>query len=332
MNDPAPSVTLEDVSAAAGVSTATVSRFFNSPGVVAPKTAERIREAVERLGYIPNLLAGGLASSRSGLVAVLIPQLSGSLFTDIIEAMVGELSASGYVALLGLTGTSNERTTELVRAAIARRVEAIVITSAVDDATRAMLRRSKTTVIEVWDLPEEPVDVAIGFSHRGVGHDLAVFARQRGYKRPFLINGTGERGQLRRKGFLDAWGAGGGTVAGEFEVVTPGRFGDAAASLEAIRALDPRPDVVVCASDPLAQGIVVNAQAIGLRVPADLAVIGFGNTRLAEEMHPAITSVEIDGTRIAREAVGILRRRAGGLPQTDRWIDVGFRIVPRETA
>ena len=87
------STTLDDVATAAGVSTATVSRFFNSPEIVAPATAERIRAAVERLGYIPNMLAGGLASNRSRLVAVLIPQLSGSIFTDIIEAMVGELYA-----------------------------------------------------------------------------------------------------------------------------------------------------------------------------------------------------------------------------------------------
>ncbi len=64
----------------------------------------------------------------------------------------------------------------------------------------------------------------------------------------------------------------------------------------------------------------------------DMAVIGFGNTLLAEDMHPSITSVDIDGARIAREAVGVLRRRAAGLPLGERRIDVGFRIVARETA
>jgi LacI family transcriptional regulator, gluconate utilization system Gnt-I transcriptional repressor len=324
--------TLDDVASAAGVSTATVSRFFNSPDVVATATAERIRAAVERLGYIPNLLAGGLASNRSGLVAVLIPELSGSIFTDIIESMVGELSASGYVALLGLTGLPNERTSEIVRAALARRVEAIIITSVIDEATRQLLTRAQTTVIEVWDLPEQPIDVAIGFSHEAIGRDLARFLRNRGHERPFLVSANGSRAQLRREGFLREWAAEGGSLPPELVVNSPGRFGDAGRCVDAICELDERPDAVVCTSDLLAQGVIIAAQAAGLRVPLDLAVIGFGNTQLADEMRPSITSVDIDGARIAREAVGILHRRAGKLPVGERRIDVGFRIIPRETA
>ncbi len=327
-----PAHTLDHVAAAAGVSTATVSRYFNSPDVVAPTTAERIRVAVDQLDYIPNLLAGGLASNRSRLVAVLIPQLKGSIFTDIIEAMVGELSASGYVALLGLTGLPHERTGELVRAALARRVEAIVITSAVDEQTRAMLRRSGTTVIEVWDLPDDPVDIAIGFSHRAIGEDLARFLHNRGYQRPFLVSATGPRAQMRRDGFFAEWLAGGGNAPGEIQVDTPGRFSDAGRCLEAMQALPEMPDAVICSSDLLAQGVVMAAQSSGLRVPMNLAVIGFGNTALAEDMRPAITSIAIDGARIAREAVGILRNRASGQPVAERRIDVGFRIVARETA
>lgn len=332
MNETTASITLDDVAKAAGVSTATASRYFNSPHIVAPATAERIRDAVEQLGYIPNLLAGGLASSRSRLVAVLIPQLSGSIFTDIIEAMVGELSASGYVALLGLTGLPQERTNELVHAALARRVEAIVITSAVDEPTRAMLRRSGTTVIEIWDLPDDPVDVSIGFSHRAIGEDLARYLRNRGHARPFLVSATGPRSRMRREGFVCEWLAGEGEAPGELQVDSPGRFADAGRCMDAMRALAHMPDAVVCTSDLLAQGVIVAAQSSGLRVPMDLAVIGFGNTLLADDMRPSITSIEIDGARIAREAVGVLRRRAAGLPLAERRIDVGFRIVARETA
>jgi len=326
------SSTLGDVAMAAGVSTATVSRYFNSPDIVSPDTAERIRAAVERLDYIPNLLAGGLASNRSRLVAVMIPELSGSIFTDIIEALVGELATSGYVALLGLTGRQQARTSELVRAALARRVEAIIITSAVDEPTRAMLRRSGTTVIEIWDLPEDPVDIAIGFSHQAIGADLARYLRNRGCERPFLVSATGPRSRMRREGFVAEWVDSGGAAPGELEVEMPGRFSDAGRSLEAMRKQDRMPDAVVCTSDLLAQGVIIAAQSSGLRVPLDLAVIGFGNTILAQDMHPAITSVDIDGARMAREAVGVLRRRGEGLPLVDRRIDVGFRIIPRETA
>ncbi len=332
VKDIAPSTTLDDVASLAEVSTATVSRWFNSPEVVAPATAERIKAAVEQLGYIPNLLAGSLASSRSRLVAVLIPQLSGSIFVDIIEAMVGELSASGYVALLGMTGLPHERTSELVHAALARRVEAVVITSAVDVATRALLRRSGTTVIEIWDLPEDPVDIAIGFSHQAIGRDLARFARNRGYTRPHLLHASGERAQMRRDGFAEEWLAAGGDCPSETTVAVPGRYSDAPDCFAALAKLTERPDIVVCGSDLLAQGLAVEALGAGLKVPEDLAVIGFGNTQLSGDMRPAITTVDIDGARIARETVGILRRRAEGEQIAERRIDVGFRLVARATA
>ena len=101
MSDPAGKApTLDDVAAHAGVSAATVSRFVNNPKVVAPATAERIRAAIGVTGYIPNLLAGGLASSKSKMVAVLIPHLTDSMFNDTIEAMVEELSAAAETPLV----------------------------------------------------------------------------------------------------------------------------------------------------------------------------------------------------------------------------------------
>lgn len=329
---PTASVTLDDVATAAGVSTATVSRFFNSPGMVAAKTAERIRAAVEELGYIPNLLAGGLASNRTRLVAVLIPQLSGTIFSDIIEAMVAELSAAGYVAMLGLTELPHEQTGQLARAALARRAEAIILTSMVDAKTRAMLRRSGTTVIEIWDLPEDPVDMAIGFSHRAIGRDLARFVRNRGYVRPHVITAVGSRAQMRRDAFVAEWQAGGGGEPTESKVDIPTRYGQARSCFAEMRRMPEMPDVIVCGSDLLAQGLIVEANAAGLRVPDDVAVIGFGNTRLADEMRPTISSVDIDGARIAREVVGVLERRASGEAHGPVHVDVGFRLIARESA
>ncbi len=92
---------LDDVAGRAGVSTATVSRYYNNPEVVAPATAERIRAAIEATGYLPNLIAGGLASNRSRLVAVLVPEIAQSIFNDTIEAMSAELALDGNIVMLG---------------------------------------------------------------------------------------------------------------------------------------------------------------------------------------------------------------------------------------
>lgn len=333
MSGPTAVPKIEDVAARAGVSAATVSRFYNNPAVVAPATAKRIRDAIAATGYVPDLMAGGLASRRSRLVAILVPEISHSIFNDTIEAMANELSLDGYTVMLGLTGADGSGTRRLIDAALARRAEAVILSGIVsDDPTQALLRSRSTTVIETWGLPEKPIDVAVGFSHAAVGDALARFLAGRGYRNPYLIVGDGQRARMRRDAFVRAWEALGGAKPSEMKVAIPTHFGHARLVWRHIVDLDPQPDVAVCGTDLLAQGVIIEAQTAGKRVPEDLAVVGFGNHSLAGEMRPTITSVDVDGARIGREAVAMLKRRAAGETITERVIDVGFRIVARESA
>jgi LacI family gluconate utilization system Gnt-I transcriptional repressor len=332
MTDALRTPTLDDVAARAGVSSATVSRFLNTSAVVAPKTAERIREAIAATGYIPNLLAGGLASNKTRQVSVLIPNLADSIFNETIEAMVTELSAAGSVAMLGLIGTEQSRTDELIMGALGRRVDAIITTGTFSAENRQVLRRSKVPVIEIWDLPDDPVDIAIGFSHRAAGRDMARFLKTRGYLRPHLLTAKGGRARMRSDGFIAEWLAQGGDAPSESAVDLPSRFGHARAAFATIKRLPEMPDVVVCGSDWLALGLIIEAQASGLKVPGDLGVTGFGNSTIAGDMRPTLTTIDIDGARIAREAIGVLRSRAAGEVPIERRIDVGFRLIARDSA
>lgn len=324
--------TLDDVAVKAGVSTATVSRFINNPEVVAKATAERIRQAIALTGYIPNLLAGGLASSRSKMVAVLIPSLADSIFNDTIETMVEELSTAGTTVMLGLTGVSEARSESLIRSALGRRVDAIIFTGPVTPQVEEMMLRSPALFIQVWDLPDKPIGLAVGFSHHAAGRDIARFLMSRGYRRPHVVTAEGSRAHMRRTGFIEEWTSANVEIPSESSVAIPSRFGQARRVFAEMRRLPLMPDVVVCGSDYLAQGMIVEAVAAGLRVPDDLAVIGFGNSSIAGEMRPTITSVEVDGARIAREAIAAIRRHRPNQPPDVRWIDVGFRLVARESA
>ncbi len=324
---------LDDVAAIAGVSSATVSRFFNNPDVVAKGTAEKIRAAVSQIGYVPNLIAGGLASSRTRLVAALVPHLSNSIFADTIEAMVNELAAEGYTVMLGVTGTIDQGLHKQIQSALARRVDTIIITGIVsEEDVRDQLRQSNVTVIETWGLPEEPIDIAVGFSHHDVGVELARFIRSRGYQRPHLLTANSSRALIRRNALVEEWSANNQQSLTETLVDIPVHFGRARGAFAAIRRLEQLPDVVVCGSDSLAQGLIIEANAAGMKVPDDLAVIGFGNSCIAGDMRPTMTSVEIDGARIAREVTEVMRRRSNGLEKVETRIDVGFRLIARESA
>ena len=323
---------LDDVAAQAGVSAATVSRFLNNPEIVAPATAERIRLAIEATGYLPNLTAGSLAGNRSRMIAALVPDIAQSIFNDTVEAMMEELTNDGNSVMLALTGPNNDRLDAEINMALARRVDAIILTGIVSSPeTRERLRTHPVTVIETWGMPDEPIDVAVGFSHRAAGEEMAKFLRARGYRRPHLVVPRSTRSERRALGFTTRWVRDGGPEPTRLEVNVPSHFGQGRLSYRGLSDLPERPDVVVCGSDWIAQGLIVEAQAAGVRVPDQLAVTGFGNLRMAGDMRPTITSVDIDGTRIAREVMRVLRARAAGTPIETR-IDVGFRVIARESA
>lgn len=324
--------TLDDVASRAGVSTATVSRYVNNPAVVAKATAERIRQAIAETGYIPNMLASGMASNKSKLVAVLIPHLTDSIFNDTIEAMVEELAAAGLNVLLGLTGVSASRTSELIRGALSRRVDAIISSGPLEPGIVDVVRRSSSLFIQIWELPENPVGIAVGFSHEAAGRDMARFLVSRGYRRPHLITADGARAALRRDAFVAEWQALAATEVTQAMVDIPSRFGHARRAFADLRRLPELPDVVVCGSDYLAQGLIVEAQAAGIKVPDGLAVVGFGNSSIASDMRPTITTIDIDGRRIAREVLAAITRHSAGDPPVQQAVDVGFRLIARESA
>jgi LacI family gluconate utilization system Gnt-I transcriptional repressor len=324
--------TLDDVAALASVSTATVSRYLNNPKVVASATGERIREAIAQTGYIPNLLAGGLASQKSKMVAVLIPHLTDSIFNDTIQPMAEELASAGTTVMMGLTGVTQEQTDQLILAAMGRRVDAIISTAPMGPQTRDLIERFPGLFIQIWELPEDPPQLAVGFSHRDVGRDVARFLQSRGYRRPLVVTADGLRARMRSEGFLEEWQALGGGNVPELWVEVPSRFGHARRIFADMRRMAELPDVVVCGSDHLAQGVIVEAQAAGLRVPDQLAVMGFGNAQIAGDMRPTITTVDIDGARIAREAIAAIRQHSAGGKLLVNKVDVGFRLIARESA
>ncbi len=324
---------LEDVAARARVSAATVSRFHNNPSIVADSTAERIRKAILETGYVPDLIAGGLASRRSRLVAILVPEIAHSIFNDTIEALASELVRDGLIAILGLTGKSDQDMGKHIDAAIARRAEAIILSGPVTNSgLRSKLQKSGATVIETWDLPANPIDIAVGFSHVAVGADIARFVVNRGYRRPFLVVGASPRSLVRRDSFIAEWKRNSRARPTQLTIEPPVLYSHARACWRHAMELKPRPDIVVCSSDLLAHGMIVEAYAAGAKVPQDIAIVGFGNMAIAGEMRPTITSVDLDGARIGREAVAVLRKRAAGQKSDRRVIDVGFRLVARESA
>ncbi|WP_316156844.1 LacI family DNA-binding transcriptional regulator [Cupriavidus sp. BIC8F] len=320
------SVTLHDVAREAGVSLITASRALSNPGMVSEKTIARVRRAVEVTGYIPNLLAGGLKSKRSLMVAALVPNIAVAQFLPTVKALTDALDAAGYQLILGQTGYDHAREEALLGTMISRRPDGIVVTGLVhSQAARERLRRAGIPVVETWDLSDRPVDMAVGFSHMKVGSAIAGYFLGKGWRRLGIATGDDHRASVRRESFVSTIGHDVPTVI----VPAPSSLALGRQALADLLEKDPRIRAIYCSSDQLAQGVMVEALARGLRIPEDLAVCGFGDADFAAHLNPSLTTVHVDGAAIGTLAARLLVDRCHGQAAAQPVIDVGFRIVER---
>lgn len=324
--------TLEDVARAAGLSSMTVSRALNTPQLVRPKTVEKVLAAVKATGYIPNALAGGLASRRSKLIAVVVPQINNNMFVDTIQAISDELAVRGYHMLLCVAGYTQQTEADLVAALLSRRPDGIVLTG-IHHSTdlKKVILNASVPVVEIWDLTPTPLDMLVGFSHEKVGQATAEHLLRKGYRRPGLLWTVDKRASQRKAGLCEALARHGITAPLSVDVALPARFTSGREGLSQLLALG-ESDVIVCSSDTLAQGAIVEAQARGMRVPQDLAVIGFGDLDFAAGNNPAITTVSVDRKIIGQRAATLLMERIEGVRSGEEIVDIGFHFIERESA
>ena len=326
-------VTLADVAKLAGVSAITVSRALNMPGTVSPATLERVRTAIGQSGYVPNLVAGGLASNRSRLVAALVPTVAGPVFLETIQALTDTLAEAGCQLMLGQTGYADkdsDREDALLDAIIGRRPAGIVLTGVMHSAQgRRRLIASGIPVVETWDLSDSPIDMMVGFSHEAVGIAVADALFARGFRRPGIVTANDDRALRRRAGFEKRCAELGLPHIPACIVPAPSSLANGRAGFAELRRQHPEIDVVFCGSDVIAHGAITEAQASGLSIPRDIAVLGFGDMPFAAHTHPPLATVRIDGRSIGQQAARFILGRVDKQDVAPLVRDVGFSIVQR---
>lgn len=322
------SVTLHDVARAAGVSPITASRALGNPELVSPATRERVHQAVEATGYIPNRLAGGLKSQRSMTVGALVPVISVAQFLPTVQMLTEELDGAGYQLILGQTGYDHAREAALLDTMVGRRVDGLVVAGLLQSGGASeRLRRLGIPVVETWDLSDRPLDMLVGFSHLKVGSAVAGFFLAKGWASVGVATGDDRRAELRREGFVAAIGREVPTA----RVKAPSTMALGRAALGDLLRQDAGIRAIFCSSDGLAQGVLAEAQARGIHVPDDLAVVGFGDADFAAYLVPSLTTVHIEGAEIGRRAAQMIVARCRGVAVAEPVVDVGFDIVERES-
>jgi LacI family gluconate utilization system Gnt-I transcriptional repressor len=330
--------TLRDVAKLAGVAPITASRALNTPNAVSEAILLRVRQAVEQTGYVPNMLAGGLASRKSRLVAAVIPTISGNVFLEMVQSLTSALAGYGYQLMLGQSGYEDSREDELLETIIGRRPDGVVLTGIMRSPQgRQRLLTSGIPVVETWDLTPNPIDMLIGFSHEKVGEAVARYLYGRGRRRVATLSANDQRATRRMKAFSDTAVALGMALPGEttvpgWVVSAPTNVGMGRAGLRELLARHPDVDALFCSSDMVALGVLTEAQAMGIAVPGRLAVVGLGDLSFSRDLNPALTTVRIDGARIGSTAARFIFERSEERVVRDSILDIGFSIMERESA
>lgn len=328
-------ITMRKVADAANVSLVTVSRALRSPDLVNAETRKRILSVVDSLGYIRDDVAGSLASSRSGIVAVIVPSMNNAVFATTLQGLNNRLTAGGMEMMVGTSGLGLEHEERLVRALLGRRPDGFVLTGVSHSkGTRRMLRGAGIPVVETWNLTRRPIDQNIGFSNSAAMDAVTRHLIEKGRRRIAYIGGHllgNDRAKDRRDGFVSAISAAELNDDLIFELPFPNAIYSVEETIKKALGIAPKLDGIVCSSDAFAFAAIYACQRQGLDVPGDIAVGGLGDIEMASLIRPTLTTARVRGEQMGeRAAEAILSSLSGHKPKR-KTIDLGFELTPRES-
>ena len=294
----------------------TVSRVLRNRGDVSDATRARVLKAAKDLGYVPNKIAGALASQRVNLVAVIIPSLSNMVFPEVLSGISQTLEDTDLQPVVGVTDYLPEKEEKVLYEMLSWRPSGVIIAGLEHtDAARAMLNASGIPVVEIMDTDGEPVDAMVGISHRRAGHEMASAILSAGYRRIAFL-GTkmplDHRARKRFEGFTETLAKGGVEVC-EREFYSGGSA--LAKGREMTRAvLDRSPDIdfIYYSNDMIGAGGLLYLLEQGVDIPGQIGLAGFNGVELLQGLPRQLATMDACRREIGIRAAGIIAARVAG--------------------
>jgi len=314
---------IEDVAAAAGVSTATVSRVLNGQAVREPLRL-RVQSAVATLGYVPHAGARALMLHRTGTVGAIFPTVDNAIFAQAIDALQRRLGEDGLQLLIATSGYSTDHEMRQAVNLVARGVDALALCGVSQrPELLAFLRQRGTPCVHVMSVPGPADAVCVGFDNGAAIGQAVRYLVSLGHRRIGMLAGItrdNDRAAARVAGARAALAAAGLAMPPAWLVQRPYSLDAAREGLRELMSAPERPTALLCGNDVLAFGALLEAQHLGLEVPQALSIVGFDDLELARHLHPAITTIRVPAEAMWRLAGDRLVAALRGEP------------VPRSTA
>ncbi len=297
-----------EVAKSAGVSIATVSRVANGSAPVDARTEKRVRAAMERLGYRPHALARGLAARRSHTVGLLITDILDPYFAEIVRGAQAQSELSGYVVLLGDASVHTAREDLLVRRLLERRVDGLIVASSRTTEEYAEQLRSEDVPVVCINGPRGQFPHAVQIDNRAGARLAIAHLVALGHRRIAYVAGpTGVTTQEERlAGYRAALREAGLRYDPQLVVAGSGKLEESREAARALLAQSDAPTAIFAYNDRSAIGCYQAIRAAGLRVGADVSVVGFDDVVMASWVDPALTTVSQPREEMGRIAVDML--------------------------
>jgi LacI family transcriptional regulator len=308
------SVTIRDVARAAGVSVATVSRAFNDSGPVHAETRQRIREVALAMRYVPNSAARTLTTAKANACGVLLPDLYGEFFSEVIRGIDQTARRHGHHLLISSSHDDQAEMEAAVRAMRGRVDGFILMLPDVDIQAVAANLPENLPVVMVNCADTDGLFDTVSIDNYGGAYAMVRHLLAQGRERVAIITG-GSRNQDARerlRGYSAALWDAGAEWRAEWEIAGDFTEEGGYKAAQRIAQLDPRPDAVFAANDAMAIGALSAFREGGLLVPLDMALGGFDDVPTSRYMSPPLTSVHVDISELGAQAMATLLASTNG--------------------
>lgn len=300
--------TVRDVARVAGVSVATVSRVLNGKATVASELRVTVERVSLELGYTPHAAARALATQRFTTIGAIVPTLEEANFSQGINALQHRLNKAGYTLLLASSNYDAQEELRQVRALTAHGVAGMLLVGARHaPEVYEILAAKKIPFVNTWVLDE--LHPCVGFDNYAIGQTLANYLMDLGHTEFGVIaqeSPQSDRAAKRVAGINDALRARGLPLPQQRFIQRSHTIVDGQLAFQALMETGRRPTAVICGTDTLAFGALVQATSMGLRIPTDVSVTGINDVEFAAHLSPPLTTIRLPADEVGQRAAEYL--------------------------
>lgn len=323
-------LTLRDVSQASGVSEMTASRVLRNRGDVSDTTRARVLAAAKELGYVPNKIAGALASQRVNLVAVIIPSLSNMVYPEVLTGINRVLEDTPLQPVVGVTDYLPEKEEHVLYEMLSWRPSGVIIAGLEhSDAARAMLKNAGIPVVEIMDVDGRPIDAMVGISHRRAGREMAQAILKAGYERIGFM-GTkmplDHRARKRFEGFTQALANAGIEIEDRAFYSGGSALVKGRDMTQEMLRRSPDLDFLYYSNDMIGAGGLLYLLDQGIDVPGQIGLAGFNGVELLQGLPRQLATMDACRMEIGRSAAQII---AAALAEGDAEYESQITLTPK---